>query len=1048
MSEHGGLIGLFLKHKLASNLLVVLMLMSGSWALIKLNTQFFPNFALDFVSVRVVWVGASAEDVEAGVTLPLENVLRSVDGLKSMTSTSSLGIAAITLEFRDGTDMTQALSQVEDRVAQLRNLPDAAETPVVTRIVRYEPIARLLITGPEQPEELRRLARQFEQQLLDAGIERVDFGGLPQEVVAIEVPLPQLLAVGMTPRQLAERLAAYTQDQPAGLVGRDQGGRQLRILEQARDLDAFSRLPVAGDAARGLITLGDIAQLERRPRDGQTLIRYQSQPAVELWLQRTESTDALKAARHFSDWLAETQPQLPPGVQLKVYDQLWELIDERIKLLLKNGLGGLVLVVAILFLFLSGQLALRVALGIPVAFTTAFVALWLFGGSINMMSLFGFIMALGIIVDNAIVVSEHAYTLRARGLSAEEAAEGGARRMIGPVVASSLTTVAAFFPLMLVGGIIGKIMFEIPLVVICVILATLIISFLILPHQLKRGLARNPLTAPEQRTGISARFERGLEEFRDHRFRRWVTTAVAQKGLTLASALALFILAIGMLAGGRVGFTFFPSPDGTTVRANVAFVAGTSPQQVEAFMQQMDQALQDAEKALLGGQPGAQNGRLVQTRVTRLGQQLSQDGNAPRGDQFASILVELTSPDRRDVSNQQLMDAWNARMPTAPGLDAVVVTAVTGGPPGRDVDVRLSGASAEVLKQAALELAGRMADIPGLYAVEDDTPYGREQLLIRLRPEALALGYSPRSLAAELRGFFDGALVQLYQDGLDELEVRVMLPDAERHRASTLSELALPLPDGRGWVSLDQLVWQEFQPGFETLRHADARLAIHVSAEVNRAQGNAGQIRERLASSVLPELAERYGIHWSFQGRAVDQAETLGDMRMGLLFALAAIFMVLAWMFGSYLLPVVVMAIIPFGLLGAVLGHWLLNIELTILSLFGLFGLTGIVVNNSIILVSFYQALREDGMDRDTAIVEASCARLRAVLITSITTIAGLVPLLFERSVQAQFLIPMAVSLVFGLAVATLLVLVVIPALLASVESWRERLEKQADKVT
>ncbi|MBE0506643.1 MAG: efflux RND transporter permease subunit [Marinospirillum sp.] len=1035
MSEHGGLIGLFLKHRLASNLLVLLMLMSGSWALIKLNTQFFPNFALDFVSVRVVWVGASAEDVETGVTLPLENVLRSVDGLKSMTSTSALSVAAITLEFRDGTDMTQALAQVEDRVAQLRNLPDAAETPVVTRIVRYEPIARLLLTGLEDADELRQLSRRFEQELLDTGIERVDFGGLPQEVVAIEVPLNNLLAISMTPRQLAERLAAYSQDQPAGLVGRDQGGRQLRILEQARDLEAFARLPVTADAGQGLLTLADIATLEKRPRDGQTLIRYQGKPAVELWLQRTESTDALKAARLFNDWLEKNQSSLPPQVELKVYDQLWELIDERIKLLLKNGLGGLILVVAILFLFLSGQLALRVALGIPIAFTTAFVALWVFGGSINMMSLFGFIMALGIIVDNAIVVSEHAYTLRAQGMSAEDAAEAGARRMIGPVVASSLTTVAAFFPLMLVGGIMGKIMFEIPLVVICVILATLIISFLILPHQLKRGLARNPLTSPEQRTGISARFERGLEHFRDQRFRGWVTAAVAQKGLTLAGAVALFILAVGMLAGGRVGFTFFPNPDGTTIRANVSFVAGTSPEKVAAFMDQMDQALLDAEQEL--------GEALVQTRVTRLGQLLSQDGAAPQGDQFAAILVELTSPDQRDVRNQQLIDEWNSRMPTAPGLDAVIITAVTGGPPGRDVDVRLSGASAVVLKQAALELAGRMQDISGLYAVEDDTPYGREQLLLQLRPEALALGYSPRTLAAELRGFFDGALVQLYQDGLEEVEVRVRLPDNERHRASILNQLALPLPGNQGWVPLDQLVSIDFQPGFETLRHADARLAVHVSAEVDRAQGNAGQIRERLAASVLPEIAERFGVNWSFQGRAVDQAETLGDMRMGLLFALVGIFVVLAWMFSSYLLPVVVMAIIPFGLLGATLGHFVMNIELTILSLFGLFGLTGIVVNNSIILVSFYQELRKSGMERDLAIVEASCQRLRAVLITSITTIVGLVPLLFERSVQAQFLIPMAVSLVFGLAVATVLVLVVIPALLGWVETWRDKLEKE-----
>ncbi|MFK7161357.1 efflux RND transporter permease subunit [Marinospirillum sp. MEB164] len=1028
------LIGLFLRHRLASQLLIVMMLISGSWALLKLNTQFFPNFSLDFITVRVVWTGASAEDVELGVTLPLENSLRSVDGVKSMTSTSSLGIAAITLEFYDGTDMTQALAQVEDRVAQLRQLPEAAETPVVSRVVRYEPIARLLVTGLAEMDELRIVARQFEQALLDRGIERVDLGGLPEEVVAIEVPLAELLALSMTPQQLAQQLRAFTQDQPAGLVGRDQGTRQLRLLEQARSWSDFARLPVQSSAREGYVRLGDIAQIEQRPRDGQALVRYQGQPAVELLLQRTESTDALAAARLFALWLEETQAQLPPNLQLVVYDQLWELIDERISLLLKNGLTGLVLVVGILFLFLSGQLAVRVALGIPVAFTAAFIALWLFGGSINMMSLFGFIMALGIIVDNAIVVSEHAYTLRAEGKSAEEAAETGALRMLGPVIASSLTTVAAFFPLMLVGGIIGKIMFEIPLVVICVILATLVISFLILPHQLKKGLEQDPAT--QTKNPISAAFERRLIHFRDGRFRRLVTRAVAQRGLTLACAAGLLIVSIGLLAGGRVGFTFFPSPDGTTLRANVSFVAGTSPEQVENLMQRLEAALREAEAELGGG--------LVQTQVVRLGQLLSAEGGGAQGDQFASLLVELVSPDRREVTNQALIDAWNARLPSAPGLDAVIITAVTGGPPGRDVDVRLTGADAMTLKRAALELAGRMEDIPGLFAIEDDTPYGREQLLVRLRPEAWHLGYTPASLAAELRGFFDGSVVQVYQEGLDEIEVRVRLPDDERHNAAILQQLALPLQQAeRGWIPLDQLMTLDYQPGFETLRHADARLAIHVSAEVDRAQGNAGQIREGLATQVLPDLAQRYGVEWSFQGRAVDQQETLGDMQMGLLFALVAIFVVLAWMFSSYLLPLVVMAIIPFGLLGAVIGHGLLGLELTILSLFGLFGLTGIVVNNSIILVSFYQVLRDQGLARELAIVEAACQRLRAVLITSVTTIVGLVPLLFERSVQAQFLIPMATSLVFGLGVATLLVLLVIPALLAGVEAWRDRLAGQ-----
>ncbi|EXJ10732.1 efflux RND transporter permease subunit [Nitrincola nitratireducens] len=1016
-----GFISLFIRHPLASPLLIMLMLMSGIWALSKLNTQFFPTFNLDIVSVRVVWTGASAEDVEAGLTLPLEQSLRSVDGLKSMTSTSSLGISAITLEFRDGTDMTQALAQVEDRVGQQRNLPANAETPIVSRILRYEPIVRMLLSGPGSMSELRGLARQFERELLDIGIEKVDFIGLPEEVVSIEIPSSALMTLNQSPRQIAETIARYTSDQPAGQFGRDQGGRQLRFLEQARDETSFARLPITHSTEQGRIQLGDIAHIERRSRDSETRVRYQGKPALELLLQRTESTDALEAARRFNQWLAFTEPQLPSGVELKVYDQLWQLISERIHLLLKNGVGGLILVLAILFLFLSGRLALRVALGIPIAFTTAFIALYLAGGSINMLSLFGFIMSLGIIVDNAIVVSEHAYTLRTQGKSAEESARLGAQRMLGPVIASSLTTVAAFFPLMLIGGIMGKILFEIPLVVICVILATLIISFLILPHQLSKGLAVSRAQLKQEEQGFRGRFERGLHRFREGPFRRSVTAAIRARGVTLTSAVALLILAVGLLAGGRVGFTFFPSPDGTTLRANVAFVSGTPPQKVEAYMSEVEAALDRVTESL--------EQAVVRVKVTRLGQGVSSDGSAPRGDQFASMLVELTSPDSRSISNRELIQRWQAELAPAAGLDMLTITAVTGGPPGRDIDVRLSASDPLRLKAAAETLAAQMQEIPGLYAVEDDTPYGREQLLLTLTPLAESLGLTPRDIASELRGFLEGALVQLYQDGLDEVEVRVRLPDSERYNALVLERLYLPVPN-LDWLALDQLVEIRYQPGFETLRHADARLAIQVSAELDSAQGNAGLIRERLANEVMPRLVDDYGIDWSFQGRAVDQRETMADMQMGLVFALLAIYIVLAWMFASYLLPLVVMAIIPFGLLGAVAGHWLLGLELTLLSFFGIFGLTGIVVNNSIILVSFYQELRQQGLDIETAIIEASCQRLRAVLITSITTIVGLVPLLFETSVQAQFLIPMAVSIMFGLAVATLLVLLVIPALM------------------
>jgi multidrug efflux pump subunit AcrB len=1026
--RYSGPIQLFLEHRLAANLLIALMVLAGAFALVKLNTQFFPNFELDFVTVEVPWTGASAEDVERAIVDPLEQDLRTVDGLRNMTSTSALGIGVVTMEFESGTDMTLALEQVNDRVDQQRNLPEAAETPVVTRVIRYEPVARLLLSGPEDPQQLRVLARQFERELLDAGIARIEFTGLTEDEMAIQVPSANLYRLDMTLADIGERVRSMAQDLPAGSVGRDDTARQVRSLEQARDVVSFERLVLRNDADLGRVTLADIASVERRHRDGQVRARTNGQRAIEMQLLRSESGDSLEAARVLEEWLEATRPTLPPGVDLQVTDAFWELLAERITLLLKNGLGGLVLVLGILFLFLNRHIALRVAVGIPIAFTAAFVVLWLIGGSINMISLFGFIMSLGIIVDNAIVVSEHAYSLYQRGLSPGRAARDGARRMVGPVVAASLTTVAAFLPLMLIGGIIGNILFDIPLVVICVIVATLLIAFLILPAHLKGVLSR---LQPPRPGSLRERFDRGFETFRNGAFRRAVSHSVDHSGTTLALAIGALILAIGLAVSGRIGFTFFPSPEGTIVNAGVNFVAGTPPERVEAFLIHVEQALSETEQAL--------GGDLVRASVTRLGKGIDPgDGNAPRGDQFGNIQVELVSPEQREVRNRDFIQAWEQRIRRAPGIENFSIDERQAGPPGRDLEVRLTGNDPFVLKEAALDLAELFDDFPGTYATNDDTPFGREQLVFQIKPEGQALGLTTEAAGTQLRDAYDGHLAQLYQDGLDEVEVRVRLPDHERHSTESLQRLQLRLPSG-AWAPLLSVVDLRSRQGFETLRHADTQLAIQVSTEVDRSVNNAGRIRAALEDGPLDELAARYGIEYSFEGRAADQAETFADMRMGLILALGLMYITLAWVFGSWGWPLIVMAIIPFGILGALLGHWVLNVELTILSLFGLFGLTGIVVNNSIILVSFYQGLREAGLAMQEAIVEAAGQRLRAVILTSVTTIAGLTPLLFERSVQAQFLIPMAVSIVFGLAVATVLVLFVIPALLRLYEGVFDR---------
>jgi len=1022
------LLATFAHHRVAANLLMLLMIFAGLWALSKLNTQFFPNFTLDIINVRVEWSGAAAEDVETAITVPLEQTLRSLDDLHEMTSTSADGISSVSLEFNEGTDMDSAMEKVKENVALLRTLPQTAEKPEITRVVRYESVARVLVTGTTDPAGLRHLVRGMEADLLARGIAKVTITGLPKQEIAIQIPSARLAELGMTLNQVADRVEALSRDLPAGTVGRDEAGRQLRSLDQRRSEHGFAQLPLRADERGQLLRLGDVATIERRGQDGEVTVRYQGKPAVELQLFRAERGDSLKAARILDKWLADERPRLPAGISLQVFDQSWELIDERINLMLKNGGGGLLLVMAILFLFLNGRVAWWVTVGIPVSFLATLAILYLAGGSINMISLFALIMALGIIVDDAIVVGEDALTHYQGGEPALTAAEGGARRMLIPVLASSLTTVAAFLPLMLVGGPIGKILFAIPFVIVCVLFASLVESFYVLPGHLRHAFLKMHKHAVNP---LRRRLEEGFERLREQRFRPLVTKAVAYRGTTIAGVVAVMILCVGMLAGGRIGFEFFPSPEGTVLYANVAFAAGTPKQRVSDFINDLEHSLEETDKALGGG--------LVKTHVAYLGRSTAAGGGFTRdSDRFGYVTVELVSPDRREVRNPQFIKAWRQRIHLPPGVDTFTISERFAGPPGRAIDVRLTGDNAAQVKAAALDLADTLKTVPGVGGVEDDMAYGQEQFVYRLTPAGQALGLTVDAVGRQLRAAYDGRLVQLFQQGADEVEVRVMLPDAERNRMASLQSLNITLPDGNR-VPLNSVVTLSARQGFEALRHDQGKLAAHVTADVDRALNSADRILASLQKEVLPGLRARYGVKTSFAGRAEDQAETMGDMRRGALYGLVLIYVILAWVFSSYGWPLVVMSAIPFGLVGAVMGHWVMGLDLTLLSLFGLFGLSGIVVNDSIILVTFYKHLRGQGMAVREAIIEAACQRLRAVLLTSLTTIGGLAPLLFETSLQAQFLIPMAVTISFGLMFATVLVLLVVPALLSIHEDLAQR---------
>ncbi len=690
-------------------------------------------------------------------------------------------------------------------------------------------------------------------------------------------------------------------------------------------------------------------------------------------------------------------------------------------LLLKNGAGGLVLVLLILYLFLSSRVAFWVAVGIPVSFMATLAVLYLVGGSINMISLFALIMALGIIVDDAIVVGEDAQAHFDMGEDPLMASEGGARRMLAPVVASSLTTIAAFLPLMMIGGHMGNIMLAIPIVIVCVIIASLIESFLILPGHLRNAFVQGREVKPSR---FKEKLNRGFERLRDHWFRRLVRVAIEFRWTTLACAIGFLLLAAGLFFGGKAAWQLFPAPESTAVYANVRFVSGTARETVDKFVDQMETELNNTI---------ADIDETVVSTYYRVHASTVGRGRAITGERVGSIYVELLGSDQRATDNPSFIKDWRSRIKVPAGVESFQITSRRVGPSRRDLNLRLTGSAPHRLKAAALDLAQTLETIPGVSAVDDDLPYGREQLIYELSPAGEALGLSISDIGGQLRAAYDGIILQRFQQGADEVEVRLQLPESEQRRLGSLLHLPIKLPNGQ-FVALETVAnWRSAQ-GFETLRHVNGSLSVDVSADVNPALNNSAEIVADLTQFTLPELAGKYGIQYSVEGRSASQRETFTDMRLGAIIALVLMYLVLAWVFSSYGWPLLVMLTIPLGLTGAVLGHWIMGMNLTILSMFGFFGLSGIVVNDSIILVIFYRHIKDKGMSVYAALEEAACQRLRAVLLTSLTTIAGLTPLLFETSRQAQFLIPMAVSIAFGLAFSTLLILLVIPAMLSIYE--------------
>jgi multidrug efflux pump subunit AcrB len=1011
------------RSRVAPTLLMFIMLASGILAAGRIETRFFPEFEIQVVVVSVPWSGAAAEDVDNSLITPLHNHLRDVKNYKSISSVARDGSAIIYLEFPANIDLDTTVEDVRRQVdLAAGSLPADSETPIVKPPAGFgrDQIMKLSLNG-NNLTELRPLARSLETQLLALGVSSVEVTGLPKDEVNILLDQRQLAQIELSLREVGQQIARQNVDISAGKLQGSQSGRLLRAVSQQRDINGLADLKIV-DGAGSRVRLGDIAIIERSQNDSDVTLLFNGKPAVEFSLVQLAGSDIIASAAIINAWLDEIRPTFPPGIGLTAHDKAYEPIQSRTELLILNGLTGLLLVMALLFIFLNARVALWVSAGIPATFMVALATLYGLGGSINMLSLFAFIMTTGIVVDDAIVVGENAHYRLQQGDPPMQAAVRGAREMLVSVCASTGTTVAAFIPLFVVGGVIGAIMFDIPLVVVCVLLASLFECFMVLPGHLT-GAFRN---MPARDNRFRAAIDRGFEYFQENLFRRWLAFALRYRLCTIVLAFMMLAISVAMLLGGVVKYRFFDGGELGNIDISANFSAGTPVSEVKHFASHLEAMLKETEASY------PDEKELLKARSLFF----AKGGERrPSGSETFSMNVEMSEPDTRKVRAEEFLRAWRQRVKIPAGLETFDMQERRGGPPGEDFEVQLTGNSAEKIKMASLELQTQIAQLQGLSLPRDDMPYGQQQEIFELTPLGESLGLSVDDVATQLRDSFDGYKAQTFYEGADEVEVRVVMTGDDNPQQK-LSGFLIRLPSGK-LASLLDVAQLRSRRGFDQLQREGTDTVVNINAEVDFDVTDISTLQKRLNENELPQLAAKYGVGYSFEGSSSDERETVADMKVGLVIAVALIYIILVAVFASWTLPLVVLLTLPMSITGAIIGHWLMGYTMSILSAFGVLTLNGIVINDSIVLLREYLSRRRASPDSDTdeLIMGATCRRFRAMLLTSITTIAGLTPLIFEQSTQAQFLIPMAISICFGLGFATVLILIVAPIYLSYHES-------------
>ena len=1017
-----GLISWFTRNSVAANLLMFTIIFWGLFSVNKrIPLEVFPAFELDVVDVRVTFRGASPTEIEETVNIKIEEAIQDAPDIKSITSTAVEGLGSVTIDVNPRADVDKVLNDIKQRVDQINTFPTEADEPAVYTVQRTREVISVIIAGPLNERELRVLANRVRDDIEALPtVSQVELSGVRDFEIAVEISEQTLLEYGLTLADVSQAVSDSSLNLSAGTIRTAAGEVLIRTEGEGKTAEDFSDITIVSGNDGSRITLADIAKITDGYEESALAQKFNSQRSIEIDVFRSGNQSAITVADEVKDYLQQAQSSMPDQVTLGFWRDRSRIVKARLQTLNKSALQGGILVILLLALFLRPSVAFWVFIGVPVSFMGGLALMPEIGVTINLISLFAFILVLGIVVDDAIVTGENIYSHMRRNPNQLEAAISGTQEVAIPVTFGVLTTVAAFMPLLMVGGLRGKIFAQIPMIVIPVLLFSLIESKFVLPAHMKHLNFHKP-----EKPNFFSRMQRKVADGLEWAIRHWYQPALAacmrQRYLTVSVFIGTAIIVFSLVTAGHVRFIFFPRIQSEVATASLTMPAGTAFEVTQKHVDKINSAAIELQKKYIDPESGFS---IIEAIMSTAGT----SGSSSEGEShIGRVMFEITPPEERSlvVTSQQLISEWRRAIGSIPGAREISYRAEIGRG-GAPVSVQLKGREFERLKEAAQIVKEKLATYPGIEDITDSFESGKQELKLQIKPQAETLGLSLSGITAQVRQAFFGFEVQTIQRDRDDVRVVVRYPESERRSIDNLQRMMIRTPDGNA-VPFADVAEATMGRGFATIKRVDRNRTIDIEADADKENTNIEAIKRELEAD-LPDLLARFpDVKFSLEGEAAEQRESFSSLRIGIWFVLAVIYALLAVPLRSYVQPVMIMLVIPFGVVGAILGHVIMGMNLSIMSYMGMLALAGVVINDSLVLVDFVNKRRLEGLSIANSVRVAGVARFRAILLTSLTTFFGLMPLIFEKSTQAQFLIPMAVSLGFGIIFATLITLILIP---------------------